>query len=342
MYIVFHPFSGSSCSQEYAVYNLKEMPRETALQFVRNVEKLADIAVVFEGRKRLDEYLVLHTLEEHHMETPASLLFMNLFVANSDESVSDLVDMFRLSMSDDGYILGTRVPSSTKTRSWAYFLEQSVLQRVCNGRLKVLSAPDFFRRFQCSCPLFTSWVSPYPILTMFVHHDYIRHEGYSMDHVPTLSYLLHILDPADWGLVRLPRLPNRAHVPCATPTELLLENESLPGLTEGFGRFQQCYTFGNHWIVCRISYSLVFFTMYLPLSWIVSLEDDIWFWFFPTLGGGGGSWSEKSIGGNGRLLFLTLLRLLLTPFTRGCRAYVHGNQRFRDPGIKTVRGEACS
>lgn len=240
------------------MYNLRAMPREVALKFVADIDKLADIAVVFEDRKHLDESLVLHTLEEHRLETSASLEFMTLFVAATDESFSDVVDVFQSSMSDDGYIFGLRVPP-LKTKSWSYFSDKSVLQRVYDGRCKVVSAPDFFRRFRCSCPSVTSWSYPCPILTMFLHHDRIRHEGQSMDHFPTLSYYLRVFDPDNWGLVRLPPLGKRAYVPRATPTELILENEPLPGLSHGFGRFQQRFEFGNHWIIFFVGNSFLFF-----------------------------------------------------------------------------------
>lgn len=148
------PFSDMK-SHNAAVYNVRKMPLAVARSFL---QKLSDVKcdrdnIVFESTDGFDWLHVWHLLREYDLEIAARNEHMTLFVANSEESFSEVVDYLRKHCTDDGHIL----PAGGDSKVTWRFCDGRLRKKFLSGFAKVILAKDFFDFCRCSCESTVKW-----------------------------------------------------------------------------------------------------------------------------------------------------------------------------------------
>lgn len=197
-----------------AVRNVRKMPIEVAFRFLTSVSDLDSYILTFQEQGLIDEFRLLHLLQDHKMAIARSQDEMTVFVSTSQQSLSEIVDFFRLSMSETGDVLKGCPNSSVAPM----FGDERLRNRFYTGLAKLTTHDDLFDRFGCACPQTITWFpkllfpggpEPDAIMTLFMN-SVIDMSGEKPPQRSTLWYYMHKLDGRGTGVTKndLPKLPS--------------------------------------------------------------------------------------------------------------------------------------
>lgn len=206
-------FSESTSRCHNKIYNIRRMCLDTATQFLTSVGDLDTHRVMFQSEESLDEFHLLHLLSEHKMTIVKSTDELSLFVASSQESLSEIIRFLRNSVSETGEMMDLLSYSAVTV----LFTKKELRRKFYAGWAKLTTNDDFLRIFCCSCPPVMAWFPRFPgeptpdaLMTLFMNNVIeFETDGDLAPYHATLSYYMRKLDGRKLGVTKgeLPPLP---------------------------------------------------------------------------------------------------------------------------------------